>query len=138
MRSAQIIRHYAKDATTGFFLWNDRAVAVTLELPWRNNEKKVSCIPEGLYLCERVRNRTTTGGMKIDDTYIVANVKDRDGVLLHAGNTVKDSNGCILVAQNFAIIDGKQQILNSRIGFGYLLKTIDYVETFYLKISSAS
>lgn len=138
MRSAQIVRHYAKDATTGFFLWNEKAIAVTLELPWRNNERKISCIPEGLYLCERVRNRTTTGGTQIDDTFIIANVKDRDGILFHVGNSTKDSNGCILIGNNFAIVDGKQAILNSRIGFGYFIKTIDYPKTFHLKISSAT
>jgi len=138
MHSATIIRYYAKDATPGIFLWNDNAIAATLELPWKENKTKISCIPEGLYRCERVRNRITTGGTQINSTYLISEVKGRSGILFHVGNSVKDSNGCVLIGNNYAIVEGRQMILNSRVGFFEWLKTIGQIEKFNIKIVSAS
>ena len=44
------------------------------------------------------------------------NVKGFDGILIHAGNTDKDSSGCLLVGQNKV----KGQVVNSRETFKQL------------------
>ena len=38
-------------ATHGVLILNNRPVCVTLEEPWRDNEKLKSCIPTGVYHC---------------------------------------------------------------------------------------
>ena len=48
------------------------------------------------------------------------NVKGFEGVLIHAGNTDKDSAGCLLVGQNKV----KGQVLNSRETFKELYKLL--------------
>lgn len=48
------------------------------------------------------------------------NVKGFDGILIHAGNTNKDTSGCLLVGVNKA----KGQVLNSRDTFEKLYKTL--------------
>lgn len=48
------------------------------------------------------------------------NVKGFDGVLIHAGNTSKDSSGCLLVGINKV----KGQVLNSRDTFKKLYKLL--------------
>lgn len=48
------------------------------------------------------------------------NVKGFDGILIHAGNTDKDSSGCLLVGQNKV----KGQVLNSKETFKHLYQLL--------------
>ena len=48
------------------------------------------------------------------------NVKGFDGILIHAGNTDKDSSGCLLVGQNKV----KGQVVNSKETFKQLYKIL--------------
>jgi len=77
----------------------------TLELAWKNNERRVSCIPEGSYL---IRKRWSK---KYGDHFIVlekdgSHVTGRDHILIHHGNYNRDILGCILVGQLHLDIDG--------------------------------
>lgn len=86
---------------------------VTLEPPWRNNEKQVSCIPAGIY---KVIPRKSP---KYGNHYHVQDVLLRDYILIHFGNYMAsnnpktghpDSTGCILVGKRFSDINGDGQI----------------------------
>lgn len=83
-----------------------------LELPWRNNEQEQSCIPEGVYQCglrPSARFGSYTGGM----VYHIQPVQGRTDILIHIGNTVRDTKGCLLVGDS--ISDGTPTSLrNSR------------------------
>lgn len=137
MTEARIVRvTRSNDHTAGVFVWREKAVAVTLELPWRNNKREWSCIPEGVYRCVKTENRKLLSGEVIPETYEITGVPDRDGILFHIGNSPKDTRGCVLVAQNFAIVREHQTILNSRTGFGEWLKQIGYPANFQLEIVS--
>lgn len=65
-----------------------------IELPWLNNQRNVSCIPEGEY--NAVKELHQTKGKVFRLLY----VRGRSGILVHKGNFVagyvKDSEGCIL------------------------------------------
>lgn len=64
----------------------------TLELPWLDNKRNVSCIPPGTYDVIKRQSKTFKGWVcELQD------VPGRDGVLIHQGNTKKDIRGCILV-----------------------------------------
>lgn len=63
----------------------------TLELPWRDNQKMISCIPVGVYKC--TKKHSPSRGL----VYSVLDVPDREHILIHVGNYPKDTNGCILV-----------------------------------------
>jgi len=71
----------------------------TLELPEEFNGKKnvreKTCIPEGVYSIS-VCHSPTFGRMlpRLSD------VPGRDGILIHRGNTAKNTHGCILVGTN--------------------------------------
>ena len=71
----------------------------TLELPWKNNQPFISRIPSGVY---KVRQRHS-------DTYKnhwhVLGVKNRDLILIHAGNFHRDTEGCICVGKDHIDID---------------------------------
>ena len=49
------------------------------------------------------------------------NVLGFDGILIHAGNTDKDTSGCILVGENKVV----GQVLNSRVTFEKLYKKLE-------------
>lgn len=69
-----------------------RGTLMTLELPWRANARRVSCIPPGVY---RLAPRTSPRfGAHLD---VAGEESDgRGDVLIHAGNRVSDTQGCIL------------------------------------------
>lgn len=107
---------YREDGVFGVLLLDDRPFAVTLERPWRDNKKGESCIPVGKYICTRVTSP------KFGHTWMVADVPGRSEILFHSGNTFRDSHGCILVAEKFALwADGTTSIADSRIGMQELM-----------------
>lgn len=74
-----------------FSEYGDFLGVYTLEEPWKENARRVSCIPAGEYRCKDF------SGMKFQDVWQVLNVPNRDAILIHAGNTIRDTEGCILV-----------------------------------------
>ena len=82
----------------------------TIELPWEDNKKNVSCIPEGKYW---INHRSSS---KYGDHLIVENVPGRSCILIHVANYVSDIEGCIGVGKSYADIngDGLLDITSSR------------------------
>lgn len=72
----------------------------TLELPWHNNENKISCIPTGNY---DVLKRTSA---KYGNHFHIVNVPGRDYILIHSANYVRQLLGCIAVGYSHTDIDG--------------------------------
>lgn len=66
-------------------------ICLTLEDPWLDNQANISCIPAGAYLCKR------TESPRFGDVYEITNVVGRSHVLFHKGNTIHDTNGCVLL-----------------------------------------
>lgn len=62
----------------------------TIERPWKNNRREVSCIPEGHY--EMVRVDSPRFGPNM---WEIASVPDRSHILLHIANTASDILGCV-------------------------------------------
>ena len=92
----------------------------TLELPWRENQRRISCIPPGTYEC--IEHKSPRFG----DTVWVQNVKDRSEILIHQGNYHTQTLGCILVGNDFTDInkDGQLDITNSRVTMNQLLAVV--------------
>ena len=83
-------REYFPKGTNGELLLNGDKVCSTIELPWKNNEHQVSCIPEGRY--ELQKRYTPRFGKHL----ILLNVTNRSYILLHAANdALKEIKGCI-------------------------------------------
>lgn len=121
----------------GVFMWEGIPSLLTLELPWKENQPMISCIPEGEYVCKRTRGRTTSGGHVISITYEVMDVPNRSGILFHIGNSLKDTNGCILTALKFnPKKDIRWYLLQSNDGFQKFLNLANGVPEFKLTIIS--
>jgi len=102
---------------------------VTLELPYRKNQSKISCIKSGMYVA-KVTQPTT----KIP--YIHITLEDRFGrvgICMHIGNYCEgerlDSEGCILVGLSFADLnnDGFLDITFSKSAMLMLLKNVEQI-----------
>lgn len=94
--------------TFGVLSMEGKPLCVTLELPWKQNKPKVSCIPEGIYHC------VPHSGQRFSNVWRLLDVPGRDSILIHAGNTVDDIQGCILVGMSFGEIKGKPAVLQSQ------------------------
>lgn len=109
---------FTKESTIGKLFINGESFCDTLENPYINNERNISCIPEGSY---KVRLRLPRESATRDYLHLlVQDVPNRDWILFHIGNTAKDTSGCILVGS------GRQQdvVENSRLAMDLLIKEI--------------
>ena len=112
---------------------NGKKLCDTLEPIWRNYDggelkiPKKSAIPEGTY---RV---VTTYSLRFRKYLpLLVGVPGFEGDRIHAGNTSRDTEGCILVGQNLQI--GK--VLWSRITLEKLMKLIENEKEIYLTIKN--
>ena len=117
--SLLIIRDTFTDKSTiGNLYINGERFCDTLENPWLDNQRNISCIPEGSY---KVRLRLPRESATRDYLHLlVQEVPNRDWILFHRGNTAKDTSGCILVGNG-----RKQDIVeNSRLAMDLVVKEI--------------
>lgn len=83
-------RTYFPDGTNGKLECKGKSICNTIELPWRENQKRVSCIPEGKYFIRKRYSKKFQWHLEIVD------VKDRSLILFHpANNALLELNGCI-------------------------------------------
>ena len=78
----------------------EQARFCTLELPWKDNNRRVSCIPAGKYKMVPEKHA------KFGKSFRISGVGSRDGIMIHRGNYTKDTTGCILAGMRFADLDG--------------------------------
>lgn len=117
-----------QNATYGVLLIDGKPSFVTLEDAWKDNAKQVSCIPTGTY--KIVRHKSPRFGK----TYKVLDVPDRSEILIHAGNTHEDTQGCILVGLMFGVLGAQSAILSSRTAFEALMNELKDVKEAELEI----
>ena len=109
---------FSKKSTIGELFLNGERICDTLENSWQDNQRNISCIPEGVY---PVRLRLPRESGTRDYIHLlVKDVKDRDYILIHIGNTAKDTSGCILVG-----LGTEQDVVhNSVLAMDLLIKEI--------------
>lgn len=107
--------------------WCKHPDIYTLELPFLNNQKNISCIPQGLY------NLTPYNSKKYPNVFKLLNVSDRSDILIHVGNYAcdvivgggkfkSDTRGCILVG--LGIEEDIPMVTKSRAAMDFLRKAI--------------
>ena len=85
-----LVRSYYPLGTNGELYLDGRLLCYTIELPWIDNIKEVSCIPEGRY--QLVKMYTKKFGMH----YMVSNVPGRSDIFIHPANyAMRELEGCI-------------------------------------------
>ena len=109
---------FTKESTIGKLFINGESFCDTLENPYINNERNISCIPEGQY---KVRLRLARESATRDYLHLlVQDVPNRKWILIHIGNYPSQTQGCILVG------NGRKQdaVNNSRLAMDLVIKEI--------------
>lgn len=127
-----ITRIYFPEGTNGKLECEGKFICNTIELPWKENEKKVSCIPEGNYLLQKRYSKKFKWHIEI------MNVTNRSSILIHpANNALKELNGCIAPVTK---ISGAGLGLQSRIAFtklkAFVYKALDQKQRVLIIIKS--
>ena len=109
---------FSENSTMGELFLNGERMCDTLELPYKDNQRSISCIPSGEY---KVRMRYPRESATREYLHLlIKEVPNRDYILFHRGNTAKDTRGCILVG-----LGSQQDIVhNSTLAMDLLLKEI--------------
>jgi hypothetical protein len=104
---------------------NNHPICVTLELPWLNNQPMVSCIPAGIYKCNRYMSPKR--GYEV---FELQGVPDRTAIEIHIGNYPADTDGCILLGTSY----GQNSIVDSTDAFNKFMAGLNGVNSFYLRV----
>lgn len=110
MKATLIRTESTEQGTFGSLLLGGKFLCFTVELPWKENQRQISCIPAGTYDCEWVYSP------KFGYCYAVKNVQHRSSILLHKGNFAGDvslgyksnSHGCLLPALKLGRINNQK------------------------------
>ncbi|WP_028666548.1 DUF5675 family protein [Runella zeae] len=100
-------RFWAGDrGTNGEITVEGKHVCYTIERPWLDNQRRISCIPTGRY---QLKARFS---QKFKQHLILLDVPGRDLILIHPANdAMKELNGCIApVSSHTAIGKGVKSV----------------------------
>ena len=127
-----LTRTYFPKGTNSKLECEGKLISYAIELPWKNNETKVSCIPEGKYFIQKRYSKKFKWHLEVMD------VKDRSFILFHpANNAQQELNGCIAPVTK---LSGPGLGLQSRQAFTKLkdlvYRALDSTETVLLIIKS--
>lgn len=116
----KIERWYRSDCTIGVLTSGDFK-CFTLELPWKDNEKNVSCI----YPAEAFKGVKRVSP-KNGDVIELVNVIDRSYIQIHSGNFTHQIEGCILVGDSIKFLDTDTipDITNSKVTLKKLMSIL--------------
>lgn len=137
MKKATVIRVDDIRQTLGVMnVDNGGFVSKSLELPWKNNQNNISCIPVGTYICKYTRSPRISK-VKGEDffTYEIMDVPNRGGVRIHSANYFHQLRGCIALgnAAKDMDMDGCNDISHSGDTIKAFEKYMNY-EDFELEI----
>ena len=125
-------RSYGKDGTNGKISYQGKLICESIELPWRNNKRNISCIPEGKYLL--IKRHHAQHGIQL----ALSIVPNREAILIHPANfALRELQGCIAPVSK---VTGEGQGTYSRIALERLqdlvYPALDAHEKVFLVINS--
>ena len=86
----QLFRNQFEGGTNGALFYHGKFICFMIELPWKENMRNISCIPDGryqlaLWFTDRFKHHL-----------VVKNVPGRSGILVHPANdALKELRGCL-------------------------------------------
>ena len=112
----ELQRLYRDGWTDGLIFIKGILLCRSIELRWANNERNVSCVPEGVYPVAIIQHP------KFGECLQINGVKGRSGILIHVANDArKELRGCI--APVFSL-SGNGKGLYSRLALNYIIENL--------------
>jgi len=112
----ELQRLYRDGWTDGLIFIKGVLLCRSIELRWANNERNVSCVPEGVYPVAIIQHP------KFGECLQINGVKGRSGILVHVANDAqKELRGCI--APVFSL-SGNGKGLYSRLALNYVIENL--------------
>jgi hypothetical protein len=127
MNITVIRKIFTEKSTIGELSVDGQWYCYTLELPWKENHRGISCIPEGAYTVVVDWSNSKKSWLPH-----VLDVPDRDGIRIHVGNYPSDIQGCILVGEGKTV----DMVTNSRKVLGPLFEKLRTAKVATLTIQS--
>ena len=92
-------------------------------------------LPTGIYTCVRGTHKLHNGIPF--ETFEITGVAGHSGILFHAGNYNRDSEGCVLIGKDIAVDPntGEEMIIGSRAEFKEFMARLDGVDSFQLEVT---
>ena len=139
---------YGPTETEGILVCPPLAPLYTLEQPWVADERSPagvgyqSCVPDGLYaLIPHVRGNGRRTYCLVNEALRVYYEKPegygRYKCLIHKGNVVSDTQGCVLPGEKRGILSGERAVLSSTRAMDALIEVLGFEEGHELLIRPA-
>lgn len=136
MKTVRLERTETSEQGTFGRLSVDDLCFFTGELPWRDNDNNLSCIPAGKYKAQFTYSNRFHRKM-----YLIAPVNSRTGIRIHPANRMGDTSlgfvsemhGCISLGEKLGWIDKQKSVLLSMPAVRRFEKYMNY-ETFILEV----
>jgi hypothetical protein len=122
------LKSSATQGTLGIVYIDGNECCQSLELPWNNNLPNCSCIPTGKYICKLI-NSPSKG-----QCFEITNVRDRDHILIHSGNYLRSSLGCVLLGSTSGEENNQFVVYNSRNAVKRFMEILGECDIFELEI----
>jgi hypothetical protein len=123
-----------KQSIGKFYLLEDNGSTIdswdSLELPWLNNQKYISCIPKGHYKAKKHNSP------KFGECLWIQDVPGRSEILIHKGNYYTDILGCVLIGTGLSDInkDGITDVVSSKTAITELLSYLKDIDGIMIEI----
>lgn len=102
------------DCEIGRVFINGEFVCFSIEDAYRTTKiKGETCIPDGTYPLS-TRNSPHFSSTYNHDMIWVQNVPGFEFILIHWGNTISDTEGCLIIGDKIGIVNQKDAVLNSK------------------------
>lgn len=101
-----LARIYLKECTFGIWL-DDKGLPIgikSIELPWKNNKLRESCIPAGVYEC--VPFKSPSKG----EVWLLKDTAPRSMIEIHVANFTTDILGCIAPGLDIVSLKDKKGV----------------------------
>ncbi len=130
MSAAYLIRDEVTSECIRGIMYAEGELFHILERPWLHNESNKSCICTGTYRAEYLP-RSTSG--KYRSVFWLREVPERSGILMHNGNIVDHSKGCLIIGKRRGVLAGKRAVLNSKTALHEFVELMQH-QSFQIRI----
>lgn len=126
-----LTRYVKNDFITLGSLASENGIFATVERPWLDNQRNVSCIPDGTYTVKRI-NSPKFGKR----CWEVTKVPDRSHILFHVANYPHNVEGCIGLGKG--VMSDFKGVSSSRNAVDAFYAATEDLEEFELTVVTAT